>query len=181
MLLDMLKKKKTGTWKNDNEINANEKAEQDKAKEAIENMYDKYFANSPLNISTGEFSDYIYTGVDTIGGKGEGGDTGEEYAEIYVRIDVLNKENYKKSKGKSCSIASDDLVNTYKNLELANSEIPLNSAFRMYDINSIANAIEETAEKQAAQKGGLKGGYTYKRNSMSKKSTSRRSTRRRTK
>lgn len=98
-----------------------------KEKMAFRNIYNRYSLGYPLNADTYGLEKYMYTGVDiqSSGSKGDvvKGDDKKEEAKpgrttqklsIYVRMVVVDKNNFLKNKDAQCSFKNDSLLNMSK-------------------------------------------------------------------
>ena len=97
----------------------------DKSKSHVfEKIYRKYFAKRTMNYPLSELKQYMYTGVDTTikppqsreeqsdeKKKTEDPGISEEFSEIYVRMNVIDKEHYDKGAKSQCKLKEDILKN----------------------------------------------------------------------
>jgi hypothetical protein len=96
----------------------------DKSKSHVfEKIYRKYFAKRTMNYPLVELKPYMYTGVDTTitppqvreekdeNKKIEDPGISKEFSEIYVRMNILDKDNYDKGSKSQCKLKEDILTN----------------------------------------------------------------------
>ena len=128
----------------------------DKSK-VLEKIYYKYIAKRPMNYSLTDVRDYMFTGVDTLmqssapqgnatdAEKPKDSGISKEISEIYLRLSVIDKENYEKTTRAQCKWKDDVLKNELQYLLEMNSMAYVNP-FRDY-------ALAEEYIEQAKNKG----------------------------
>lgn len=122
-----------------------DKDEQRTKDHVFEKIYRKYLAKKPMNYPLTELKKYMYTGVDTTvkppetredkedKKKTEEPGISEEFSEIYVRINFVDKMNYDQTSKAQCRWKDDVLKNELHYLLDLNSMSYVNP-FRDYDL-----------------------------------------------
>jgi hypothetical protein len=129
--------------------------DEQRAKDHVfDKIYRKYLAKKPMNYPLSQLKKYMYTGVDTTvkppqqreekddKKKTEEPGISEEFSEIYVRINFVDKMNYDQTSKAQCRWKDDVLKNELHYLLDLNSTSYVNP-FRDYDL------AEEYAEASA--------------------------------
>jgi hypothetical protein len=122
-LSKLIERTRKGNWKD----TANPGNGFMKEKMAFRNIYNRYSLGYPLNADTFGLEKYMYTGVDIQSSTSKGdvlkGDDKKEEAKpgrttqklsIYVRMVVVDKNNFLKNKDAQCSFKNDSLLNMSK-------------------------------------------------------------------
>jgi hypothetical protein len=137
---------------------------EEKAKQLVfEKVFRKYLAKNPMNYPLAELKQYMYTGVDTTikppqsreesseeKKKTEEPGISEEFSEIYVRIDFVDKMNYDNTPIAQCKLKDDVLKNELHYLLDMNSLSDLNP-FRDY---RLAEEYGDKTPEPEKKKGG---------------------------
>jgi hypothetical protein len=152
--------------------------DEQRAKDHVfDKIYRKYLAKKPMNYPLSQLKKYMYTGVDTTvkppqqreekddKKKTEEPGISEEFSEIYVRINFVDKMNYDQTSKAQCRWKDDVLKNELHYLLDLNSTSYVNP-FRDYDLaEEYAEAsappmplpdMEKDIEKKDISKDGLK-------------------------
>lgn len=146
--------------------------DEQRAKDHVfEKIYRKYLAKKPMNYPLSQLKKYMYTGVDTTvkppetreekddKKKTEEPGISEEFSEIYVRINFVDKMNYDQTSKAQCRWKDDVLKNELHYLLDLNSTSYVNP-FRDYDLaEEYAEAppdMEKDIEKKDISKDELK-------------------------
>jgi len=100
---------------------------------AFMEIYNKYIANTRKHIASRFTENFMYTGVSTViesasspePTKPSGGDdstpSSKEIPEIYVYVNVIQKEEYEKDDARSCIMTDDNLANNLKRVLFTNT------------------------------------------------------------
>jgi hypothetical protein len=153
----------------------------------IEKIYRKYFAKRKMNYPLTELKKYMYTGVDTtikrpqaIEEKDEKKKTeepgiSEEFSEIYVQMNVVDKMNYEETPKSNCQWKEDNLTNDLRYLLDMDSMSYLNNIRNFRLAEEIMGSLENeptppkepekkpTKPKEPEKKGGRKSRRIRKR------------------
>ncbi len=97
---------------------------------ALIDIYNRYITNIKRNIPHKYITKYMNTGVCTVvdGEQTKAQDSSvSEYPEVYIYVNVVDKNDYEQNKGRDCAMADDTASNTLKQILYANTM--LNNSF----------------------------------------------------
>lgn len=180
-LFELIEKTKGKKKKNESSEN-----ETKSKQHVIDKIYRKYLAKSPMNYPLSELKKYMYTGVDTTikppqareekdeKKKTEDPGISEEFSEIYVQMNVVDKASYETTPKSNCKWKEDSLTNDLQYLLDMNSMSYLNNIrnFRLAE-EMLMPPEKEPAPKEPVQKEPEKKGGRKSRKNVTKHSARR--------
>lgn len=160
-------------------LQINSTSSDEKTAYALVDIYNKYITNMRKTISDDIRNKYMYTGVNTVvNDDPTASGLGKECPEIYVYINVVEKDEYEKTPNRDCIMNDDFLANKLKQLLFSNTmmddtfpEISQYRSFRLLpgsEINRMAESVSTTNKSNStnpyiAQPPATNGGRTKKR------------------
>jgi hypothetical protein len=106
----------------------------------FELIYNKYFSRYPPNVRNKTDAPYLYTGVDSVSTSDSPSSDDMERVEIYVRLNVLNKDKFENDQKARCKTTNDSLTNRLRYL----LDIPSTSVENPFRDYQLADGISES-------------------------------------